>query len=408
MIRLILLTDFTESYSYNLFAGIQAYAQEHDRWAVCRMPPSYKSQHGLAGVLEWARAWEADAIIGRFDAGDRVESFREAGILAIAQDYKVPIPSLPAVTGDYRGTGEKAAEYFIRKGFTSFAFIGYRDVFWSQERYYGFRSYLEEAGLADALTDYRETSIDEVWDYRQERLIKFLEELPPETAIFACDDNEGIRIAELCRVADIGIPQDVAILGVDDDRTICGLADPPLSSISLDIVQGGYETAAQIDRYLSHKSDSVEDVVVRPVRISERASTNILSISDREVARAIRFIHDHSTHPLSVMDVVRQVPLSRRHLEIRFKRATRQTIQKYIMKYRVEKLAHLLISSDRPIMELGEEMGFGSPKNLSRQFRSVMGMSPQKYRRLHHCSVSGSPSELLRETVDERTTNPTP
>ena len=78
------------------------------------------------------------------------------------------------------------------------------------------------------------------------------------------------------------------------------------------------------------------------------------------------------------------------------------------MKYRVEKLAHLLITSDRPIMELGEEMGFGSPKNLSRQFRSVMGMSPQKYRRLHHCSVSGSPSELLRETVDERMTNPTP
>lgn len=398
MIRLILLTDFTESYSYKLFAGIQAYAQEHDRWAVCRMPPSYKSQHGLDGVLQWAKAWGADAIIGRFDPGDRVECFREAGILAIAQDYKVPIPSLSAVTGDYRGTGEMAAEYFVQKGFTSFAFIGYRDVFWSQERYYGFKSYLERVGLSSQLTDYRETSIDEVWDFRQEDLIRFLEGLPPETAIFACDDNEGIRVSELCSVSSISIPQDVAILGVDDDQTICGLADPPLSSIALDIVQGGYEAATQIDHYLSGRSDRLEDVVVRPIRITERTSSNILSIRDREVAKAIRFIHDHATQPLSVMDVVAQVPLSRRHLEVRFKRATRQTIQKYIMKYRVDKLAHLLLTGDRPITELSDEMGFVSPKNLSRQFRSVLGVSPQEYRRIHHCTTADSPANHLTNT----------
>lgn len=396
MIRLILLSDFTESYSYKLFAGIQAYAQEHDRWAVCRMPPSYKSQHGLEGVLKWATAWSADAIIGRFEATDRVETFGEAGILAMSQDYKSRIPSLPAITGDYRGTGEMAAEYFVRKGFKSFAFVGYRDTFWSQERFYGFRNYLDRQGLLDRLQDFREISVDEVWDFRQEALISFLRDLPPGTALYACDDNEGIRIAELCRAYDIAVPQDISILGVDDDVTICNLSDPPLSSIALDTIQGGYDAAAQIDNYLSGKSSRLRDIVVRPIRICERASTNILSITDRYVARALEFIHTNLHRHISVGEVVAEVPLSRRLLEIRFKKSTRQTIQKYIMKLRVDRFASLLVQDDTPISLLCEEQGFASPKNLSRQFRSVMGVTPQEYRRKHRLSASyQDPRNLL-------------
>jgi LacI family transcriptional regulator len=388
VIRLLLLTDFTESYSYQLFAGIQSYAQEHGRWAVCRMPPSYKSQHGLDGVLKWAKAWSADALIGRFEALDRVELFPEAGIITFSQDYKVPISSLPSITGGYREAGEMAARYFVSKGFSSFAFVGYRDVFWSQQRFYGFRAALDELGLYSRLRDFREISIDEVWDFRQNDLISFLRSLPPETALFACDDNEGIRIAELCRAYGIAVPQQIAILGVDDDKTLCNLSDPPLSSIALDVVRGGYAVAAQIDNYLSHKTSRLCDVTISPITVEERASTNILSISDREVAMAIEYIQAHADEPLSVGDVVMQVPLSRRQLEIRFKRSTHQTIQKYIMKQRVDRFAALLLQDDTPIAELCAETGFQSPKNLSRQFRSVMGISPQEYRRSHRGGTS--------------------
>lgn len=393
MIRLILLTDFTESYSYKLFAGIQAYAQEHNRWAVCRMPPSYKSQHGLDGVLKWAVAWSADAIIGRFEATDHMETFARAGILVLAQDYKSRLPSLPAITGDYRGTGEMAAEYFVRKGFRSFAFVGYRDTFWSQERFYGFRDGLDKYGLLDRLQDFREISVDEVWDFRQEALIDFLRALPPETALYACDDNEGIRIAELCRAYDIAVPQDIAILGVDDDETLCNLSDPPLSSISLDTVRGGYEAAAQIDSCLSGSGSRLKDILVRPLRICERASTNIFTIPDRFVSKALEYIHANVHRPISVSDVVDQVPLSRRLLEIKFKKSTHQTIQKYIMKLRVDRFATLLVQDDTPIAILCEQQGFSGPKNLARQFRSVMGVSPQEYRRKYRLSAS-TPSSL--------------
>lgn len=101
MIRLILLTDFTESFSYNLLKGVLAYSKKHEPWVVCRMPPSYKLTYGIEGVLKWAKAWQADAIIGRFDNDDNVELFRKNGIIAIAQDYNQDsaiFPTSPATT----------------------------------------------------------------------------------------------------------------------------------------------------------------------------------------------------------------------------------------------------------------------------------------------------------------------
>ena len=133
MIRLILLTDFTESFSYNLLKGVLAYSKSHEPWVVCRMPPSYKNSHGIEGVLKWAKTWHADAIIGRFDNDDNVELFRENGIIALAQDYKSRFSNIPNITGDYRKTGRMAAEFFLSKGFQNFAFYGYRDTVWSQE-----------------------------------------------------------------------------------------------------------------------------------------------------------------------------------------------------------------------------------------------------------------------------------
>lgn len=138
MIRLILLSDFTESFSYNLLKGVLMYANSHEPWVVCRMPLSYKQTYGIKGVLKWAKTWHADAIIGRFDNDDNVEIFRENGIIAIAQDYKARFSNIPNITGDYYKTGRMAAEFFLRKGYQNFAFYGYRDTVWSQERCEGF------------------------------------------------------------------------------------------------------------------------------------------------------------------------------------------------------------------------------------------------------------------------------
>lgn len=148
MVRLLFITDFTESFAYALLRGIIRYSNQTDeQWVVCRMPPAYKKTMGLKKVIKWAKKWGADAVIGQFEASEPVELFRRNGIVAFAQDYKTKFSSIPNITGDYIGTGRMAADLYLHKGFRNFAYFGYKNVCWSDERCTGFRQRIEEAGL---------------------------------------------------------------------------------------------------------------------------------------------------------------------------------------------------------------------------------------------------------------------
>ena len=132
MIHLILLTDLTETYATELLRGILDYSQAHEPWVVSRMPTSYRVEHGVDGVVEWAKQWKADAIIGQFDPHDDVDAFARNGIIAVAQDFMQRFDSIPNITGDYLAQGMHAADYFINKGFRNFAFYGYANAVWSK------------------------------------------------------------------------------------------------------------------------------------------------------------------------------------------------------------------------------------------------------------------------------------
>ena len=130
MVRLLFITDFTESFAYALLRGIIRYSNQTEQWVVCRMPPAYKRELGLKGVIRWAKKWGADVVIGQFEETDKVELFRRNGIVALAQDYKAKFSSIPNITGDYIKTGRMAADLYLHKGFRNFAFFGYKDVCW--------------------------------------------------------------------------------------------------------------------------------------------------------------------------------------------------------------------------------------------------------------------------------------
>ena len=138
----------------------------------CRLSASLHA--GIKGVLKWAKTWHADAIIGRFDNDDNVEIFRENGIIAIAQDYKARFSNIPNITVDYYKTGRMAAEFFLRKGYQNFAFYGYRDTVWSQERCEGFYKCIAEHGFGNCFQSYQEQSLDDLWFYEAPPLLKWL------------------------------------------------------------------------------------------------------------------------------------------------------------------------------------------------------------------------------------------
>lgn len=381
MIRLILLTDFTEAFAHNLLRGILEYSKGREPWVVCRMPPSYKRANGIPGVLEWAKKWEADAIIAQFDDTDEVELFRQNGIIALAQDFKSRFSVIPNITSMYKQTGQMAADFFLQKGFRNFAFYGYKDVVWSEERCMGFRDRIVEKGFGDCFFEYQKQSLENLWYYESEPVGNWIRYLPRPVALMACDDTQGNKIMELCRVMGIKIPEEIAVLRVDNDEIICGLSDPPLSSVELNIVKGGYEAARLIERLLLDKDTISKDVVIQPITIINRLSTDIYATDDPLILKALKYIHQNLTNQINVEDIVRQVPLSRRLLEIRFKQVTGQSIHQYISNLRIERFSQLLLSSTEPISELAAQVGLTDAKNLARQFKEWKGCTPIEYRR---------------------------
>lgn len=381
MIRLILLTDFTEAFAHNLLRGILEYSKGREPWVVCRMPPSYKRANGIPGVLEWGKKWEADAIIAQFDDTDEVELFQQNGIIALAQDFKSRFSVIPNITSMYKQTGQMAADFFLQKGFRNFAFYGYKDVVWSEERCMGFRDRIVEKGFGDCFFEYQKQSLENLWYYESEPVGNWIRYLPRPVALMACDDTQGNKIMELCRVMGIKIPEEIAVLGVDNDEIICGLSDPPLSSVELNIVKGGYEAARLIERLLLDKDTISKDVVIQPITIINRLSTDIYATDDPLILKALKYIHQNLTNQINVEDIVRQVPLSRRLLEIRFKQVTGQSIHQYISNLRIERFSQLLLSSTEPISELAAQVGLTDAKNLARQFKEWKGCTPIEYRR---------------------------
>ena len=381
MVRLLFITDFTESFAYALLKGIIRYSSQTEQWVVCRMPPAYKQKLGLKGVIKWAKEWNADVVIGQFEASDKVELFRRNGIVALAQDYKSKFSSIPNITGDYLETGRMAANLYLHKGFRHFAFFGYKDVCWSDERCAGFRRRIEEAGFGDHFYLYDKQEIDNLWYYEAAELKKWLLSLPKPVAVMACDDNQGNALIEACNSAGVKIPSELSVIGVDNDEIICNLSHPTLSSIYVDIEQGGYETAQMAVRMIRDPFFKGHDITLQPKKIVHRVSTSAYATTDKDVLTALQYIRQNLFKKLSVNDVLDQVPLSRRLLEIRFKKVIGESIYQYISKQRIGRFAELLLETNDSIQEIAYRLGENDAKSICRRFKELKGCTPSEWRR---------------------------
>lgn len=204
------------------------------------------------------------------------------------------------------------------------------------ERCEGFRQVLAEHGLEHNLSVYQKQSVDDVWFDEAPPLLAWLKSLPYPTALMACDDNQGNRITEICKVYNLRVPEQISILGVDNDKILCNISDPPLSSISQNIEKGGYEAAALIERLYNKEETNPQDIVIEPVNIVNRLSTDYYPTSDPYILTVLNYIHRNLNNHFHVDDLVTLVPLSRRLLEIRFRQATRQSLHQYIATLRME------------------------------------------------------------------------
>jgi len=383
MIKIILLSDFAEEYNKNLLRGITRYSKDHGPWTFCKMPTYYRETIGIDGILKWAKEWEANGIIGQFYNNEEVEKFTQANIPVIAQDFKERFTDIPNITGAYKETGRLGANYFLKKGFKNFAFYGFGNIVWSRERAEGFEERIQEAGFNVHYYEHKDPKLIDLWYYKPSALSDWLKSLPKPIALMTCDDNQGLHIAEAAKHAGIRIPDEVAVLGVDNDGMICDLSDTPLSSTELDAEKGGYEAARLMEQMVAEKTCYGPDIVVKATQVVTRHSTDIFASKDKYIVSGLKYIHGNLDKNLKVDQVLKEVPLSRRSLEKRFMLTTGYPVYEYIYNQRIEKFTQLLLETDMTIFEIALDLGLSDSKNIARQFKQVKGLTPMEYRKKH-------------------------
>ena len=380
--RLLFISDFSEQFPYRLLRGIMEYSRNSGKpWMVCKMPPSYKREIGIEGVVKWALEWKADVVIGQFEPDDDVSIFKANGIVAIAQDYISMFKEIPNITADYNRTGAMAAERLCGHGFKNFGFFGYDEVCWSDGRLNGFTERLEKEFGHKEVHVFNHRQISNLWSYNLPEVRNWLLGLPKPIGVFCCDDNQAQILMEACHVTGIAVPTELAIIGVDNDEVICNMTSPELSSIDMDIERGGYETAEMAARMVADKDYTGEDIVIRPVAVVGRGSTAIMATKDPAVAAALRYMYANRAKKMLVSDVVKQVPVSRRLLEQRFKEATGTSIYTVIKNLRMDYFAQQLLSSSETISQIAARMDEPDTKSISRLFLAIKGCTPSEFRK---------------------------
>ena len=384
MARLLMMTDFSESYANKLLKGIMRYSNEHDPWVVCKMPLSLRDNGRMDEVVKFAVSWKADAIIGQFLATDDVDAFSRYGIIALAQDFHQPFPSICNISGDYAASGRICADYLIKKRVRNFGYFGLRSMVWSDGRR---DSFIEEikSKVPDATISVKEMDdISETWWYDLDELKNWLKELPKPAAVLACDDNRAYYVIEAAKQVggpDMRIPEDVMVLGIDNDEFLCQLCSPQLSSLNQDVEEAGYEAARFIDESLSvpvkDRMSRIQDIFVRPTFITTRRSTDAVLHPNPYISKILYHINNNIHERVSVDDVVALVPMSRRLLESTFRREMGTSIYQYIIKVRVEKMKDLMVNGYSPL-GAADMLGMDY-KIIARSFKKLVGMTPGEF-----------------------------
>lgn len=375
MIKVILLIDCASEFDRKLLRGMVRYSKENGPWQFYRITSDLRQgQSREEWVVEWARKWQADAIIGRWDES-KFHLLQNLDIPIVLQNNRSRSDVYSNLTGDYEGTGRLAALYFRKKLYTNYAYFGVRGIIWSEERGKGFREEVEKA--KGNFYYYAEEPIN-----KEDRssIILWLKSLPRHTALFCCDDAHALHITETCQMVGRGIPEDIAVLGVDDDELLCEISDPPISSIQLDVEQGAYSVCRNLHRQILSKDNKVFNVIIYALGVKERNSTLVHNVGDEQVRRILNYIDEFYNTDMNMSDILKQVPLSRRSIEMRFKKSTGMTIYQYLLGVRVEHFAYLLSTTDRSYVDIAYEVGFRDFANVSRTFRKYKGCTPLEYR----------------------------
>jgi LacI family transcriptional regulator len=374
--KVVLNVETSSGYGRALLRGVVMYSREFGPWTF-----HWETWQPERTSLEALQRWEPDGLILRDSQTDNARLLSLKVPTVIVSEFNKQVHTLPYVTTDCAAIGKMAAEHLLERGLEHYAYCGWEDVFWSADRGRAFQQRLKEAGFVASFYESPDSRFDRSWPGEEVYLVRWLGSLPKPVGVMACSDDRARLVALACRTAALRVPQDVAIIGVDDEELVCELTDPPLSSVALNTMAAGYDAAKVLHAMMAGDINGQSPAtLIHPTHVVSRRSTDTLAVTDEVVVQALEFIRQNARIPLSVGDVVDHVPLSRRALEVRFQKVLRRSISDEIGRARAAQVASLLQNTNMSIAELTAALRFSSSANLVRFFKRQIGVSPTTYR----------------------------
>ena len=377
--KVALLIETSNRYGRDLLYGVRDWMREGERWAI-----RFTEQGRRAPLPTWLKDWQGDGIIARVDSPQIAAALRRTRLPVVDVSAERFSSEFSRVSIDNGAVARLAAEHLATKGFLDFAYCGDRRFLWSRQRGVEFRRCLAEKGRR--CVDFGEPAgtAKPGSDAEIRAIARWLKGLPKPVGVFACYDGRALQVLEACQLLGLHVPDQVAVLGVDNDELVCELANPPLSSVQPNARRSGYEAAALLARLMGGEKKAVAPThQVQPVRVVERQSTDVVAVADVKVAAALKFIRLHACEGMDVGDVLRAVPMSRTRLEQKFKALLGHSPHRQLVQQRIARVKHLLAESKIAISEVAEQAGFDNASYLSVAFRRETGLSPFAYRSKH-------------------------
>lgn len=379
--QVAVIVDATHAYQRKMVRGIAAYAQQVGGWRL------YVEEDPLDKLPD-LRSWPGDGII---------TAFTERRFAALVHGLDLPVvgveggygwyepdSGIPYVATDDGAVARMAADHLLGQGFMRLAYCGLpknRHTAWSARRAEAFRGRAREAGASCRIYAGRHLSTRR-WAALQKDLCRWIAALDKPVGILAGNDARARHVLEACRTIGVRVPEEVAVMGIDNHELLCELTEPPLTSVEQGARGVGFRAAELLERLMTGRKPRQLATLVPPERVVARGSTDVLAIGDADVAAALRHIRTHACEHIRVADVLAAVSVSRSTLEARFRKLLGRTIHDVIQQTMLSRARQLIVEDNLPLKEVAHRAGFAHVQHLSNVFRRHEGRSPGEFRRM--------------------------
>ena len=382
-LRVAVLIESSRAYGRGLLLGVAKYVHERSHWQV------YSHERELQSTLpRWFDRWNGDGIIARIEGPAMAKAIGRLSVPVVDLRRIGTGTDLPALHTDEHTVVSLVLEHFLERGFRHFGFWGFAGADYSERRQAILREQLRERKTP--LHIYSPTPrARKGWTIEYEQFepeleqngVHWLRKLPKPVAVMACNDIAGQQVLEVCRLAELRVPDQVAVIGVDNDEVLCQLADPPLTSIAPDTVRIGYKAAALLDEMMAGKRPQHMDRYIKPLGIVPRRSTDTLVIPHAGAAQALSFLRRHYRDPITLKDLNSELPVSLRSIQDAFKKHVGRSLHQELDRLRTTFAKDLLREFNVKLHTVAVQCGFANPRHFRRAFLREIGQTPQQYRR---------------------------